>query len=304
MKNGASVTHEKPRICVCVCTFKRPHLLGRLLEELGRQNTRDFFSYSVVVADNDSSRSAETITAGFARRSALPVIYCVEPQQNIALVRNRALANASGDYIAFIDDDEYPSPDWLYLLLSTCSSACADGVLGPVLPHFELTPPQWALKGRFYERPSHATGYRIRMADARTGNVLFKKSLLDGAEPFNGEFGTGGEDADFFRNMMARGHCFVWCNEAPVYESVPPGRCTRGYLLRRALLRGNISCKFNLGPLGVLKSLIAVALYGLSLPIFLLAGEHHFLKYLIKICDHTGLILGVLRFNPVKERDP
>ena len=85
------MTSEKSHICVCICTFKRPQLLGRLLAELERQNTRDAFSFSVVVADNDGNRSAETVTTGFARRCAFSVTYCVEPEQNIALVRNRAV---------------------------------------------------------------------------------------------------------------------------------------------------------------------------------------------------------------------
>lgn len=299
------MTSKKSHICVCICTFKRPQLLGRLLEELERQNTRDCFSYSVVVADNDRNRSAETVSTGFARSSALSVTYCVEPEQNIALARNRALENATGDYLAFIDDDEYPSRDWLYQLFTTCQKTGATGVLGPVLPYFEQEPPQWAIKGRFFERPSHVTGEKITIKEARTGNVLLRKSILNGSRPFfNQAFGTGGEDIDFFRNLMARGCSFVWCNEAPVYEVVQASRCTRSYLLRRSLLRGSISCKLAPGPLRVMKSLIAVLLYGLSLPILLIAGEHYFLKYLMKLCDHAGLILGFLRLNPVSQRDP
>ena len=40
--------------------------------------------------------------------SGCRVKYCVEPRQNIALARNKALQNAEGDLIAFIDDDEFP----------------------------------------------------------------------------------------------------------------------------------------------------------------------------------------------------
>ena len=40
-------------ICVCVCTYRRPLPLKRLLLELNRQETGDSFTYSIVVVDND-----------------------------------------------------------------------------------------------------------------------------------------------------------------------------------------------------------------------------------------------------------
>src|SRR5687768_17382385 len=104
---------QPPHICVCTCTYKRPEMLRRLLETLERQQTDDVFSFSIVVADNDATRSAENVVSAFASRSMLRVVYCCEPTQNIALVRNRELANSSGDYIALLDDDEFPTDRWL-----------------------------------------------------------------------------------------------------------------------------------------------------------------------------------------------
>lgn len=291
-------------ITVCICTFKRPALLKRLLEELDRQKTRGLFTFSFVVADNDHAQSARQVVSSFSMRSSVKTVYCPEPKQNIARARNRAVANAEGDFIAFIDDDEYPSESWLHSLYTTCVKRTADGVLGPVLPEFEQEPPAWAVRGRFFERPVHETGYRIGLAEARTGNVLFRRNILEGmGEPFRTEFGTGGEDVDFFRRMMDKGFVFIWCNEAAVHETVPPDRCTRRYLLKRALLRGGNSIKHRAGRFrSIVKSLVALPLYGLSLPLLLVAGDHHFLKYLIKFCDHAGKLLGLVGLHPVKQR--
>ena len=44
------------------------------------------------------------------------ISYDVEPEQNIALARNRAIGNASGEYVALIDDDEFPDKQWLLTL--------------------------------------------------------------------------------------------------------------------------------------------------------------------------------------------
>lgn len=297
---------EESHISICICTFKRPELLGRLLNELEYQKTEGLFSYSVVVADNDRAQSAERVVSEFADRSSVPVTYCVEPQQNIALARNKALANATGDFIAFIDDDEYPAPTWLCDLFRTCGASGADGVLGPVVPYFEQEPPQWATRGGFFERPTHETGYRISSREARTGNVLFRRRILDGPDAFfRAEFGTGGEDVDFFQRKMLKGCIFIWCNEAVVYEAVPAARCSRGYLLRRELHRGNDSFKRRVGRLRSLaKSFVAVPAYSLALPFLFIAGDRHFMKYMIKFCYHAGLLLALLGINSIRERDP
>ena len=292
-------------ISVCICTFKRPDLLKRLLDEMDRQMTEGLFSYSVVVADNDRMQSARHVVTEFAAASSLPITYCVEPEQNIALARNRALENVKGDFVAFIDDDEIPGQDWLCSLLKTGKKYEVAGVLGPVKPYFEHKPPQWVSNGKFFERPTYHTGYQLDWRETRTGNVLFRRDILDGVKSvFRPEFGTGSEDTDFFKRMMEKGNQFVWCNEAVVHEVIPSSRCTRSYLLRRALLRGRNSLRQRADRVRNLsKSLIAVPVYGLALPFYWIAGEHHFLKLLIRFCDHAGRLLGVLGFNPVKERD-
>jgi succinoglycan biosynthesis protein ExoM len=299
------VTGDLKHISVCICTFKRPDRLKRLLDELDEQQTHGLFTFSVVVADNDRSRSAEQVVADFAARSSIPTTYCVEPRKNIALARNKALEYAQGDFIAFIDDDEFPTREWLSYLFKTCHASGAEGVLGPVKPFFEQEPPGWATRGRFFERPTHQTGFRIGLSEARTGNVLFRRKILEGTgEAFRAEFGTGGEDVDFFQRMMGKGCVFIWCNEAAVHEAVPASRCRRSYLLRRALLRGRNSLNQKSGRAkNLAKSLIAVPMYALALPILLVSGEHHFMKYLIKLCDHAGRLLALLGLNPVKERD-
>src|SRR5436190_5149144 len=107
------MTTEIPHVSVCICTYKRLPLLTRLLAELAAQDTDDLFTYSVVVADNDRERSAERVVDEFAAAgSPIGVSYCVQPQQNIALTRNTAIEHAPGDFIAFIDDDEWPTRRW------------------------------------------------------------------------------------------------------------------------------------------------------------------------------------------------
>lgn len=293
-----------PHITICVCTFKRSALLPELLRHLESQRTDGMFTFDVVIADNDSSRSAEDTVSAYAAGSPLQLTYCVEAQQNIALARNRALACSRGDLVAFIDDDEVPAADWLYRLFRTRAEYGTDGVLGPVLPQFRETPPDWITKGRFFDRPRYRTGTAVKWPDARTGNVLLVNGIWDGEPAFRPLFGDGGEDVDFFRRMSARGRRFIWCDEAVVHEVVPPYRCTRRFLMRRALMRGsNFPKQSGYRFKNALKSLVAVPCYTLALPVLALLGHHYFIAYLVKLLDHSSRLLALAGLPLLTERE-
>ncbi len=299
---SVAMENEIPHISVCICTYKRPDLLFRLLTDIGKQETAGQFTFSIVVADNDRLQSAQELVSKFGATSSIGIKYCVQPEQNIALTRNAAIANATGDFVAFIDDDEFPAKDWLLNLLKTSDQYNSDGVLGPVKRHFDEEPPAWIVKGNFYERPEHATGYVINWRGGRTGNLLLKMDLFaDGVPPFRQVF-RAGEDQDFFRRMTDQGRQFVWCNEAVAYEVVPPNRWKRGYMLRKAMLRGATAVLHpTFGARDLAKSLIAIPAYTLALPFALIIGQHRFMDLLVRLFDHLGKVTQLLHINPVKE---
>ena len=289
-------------ITVCVCTYKRPLLLERLLQELDNQDTENLFTYSIVVAENDRSQSARPVVMKFAAASKIPVKYCLEPVQNIALARNRAIENATGDFVAFIDDDEYPAKQWLLFLFKACDMHGVDGVLGPVMPLFGYGVPRWIVEGRFYDRPRYPTGVRLDWSQTRTGNVLLKSHLFAGdAQPFRAQC-LEGSDQEFFKRMMQMGRVFTWYDEAVVHEVVPPQRWTRSFLIRQALFRGIFSVRNHGFPLPLIAtSAIAVPAYALALPLSLLLGQATFMSYVYRLSYHAGRLLALLGINPIRQ---
>jgi succinoglycan biosynthesis protein ExoM len=299
MPNCEAMTSQGHHINVCICTCKRLAYLERLLNALRRQETEGSFTYSIVISDNDPLRSAEPVALDFAAGSNLAVAYSVEPQQSIALARNNAVKHATGDYIAFIDDDEFPESTWLQALYSACLRYGADGVLGPVKPAYENGVPQWIVKGRFYDRPRYQTGLILTPRQTRTGNVLLKQSLFrDSISPFRPEF-TVGEDVDFFTRAIQKGNVFIWCNEAIVYETVPPERWKRMYLVKKALLRGRCAAlRPGLDASDIAKSVVAVQIYVLALPFVALCGQHRLMDLVVRMCHHLGKLLALAGIRP------
>ena len=232
----------RDHVSVCICTYRRPELLARLLHAIGDQKRDPRFSLDVVVVDNDERRSAESVVRGFGNRSDLEAIYDIEPQRNISLARNRAIRHASGNLVAFLDDDECPVQDWLVRLYDTWRTSGADGVLAPVVPEYPADAPTWLTTGRFFDRRRLQTGAPISARDGRTGNVLLRRSILTDAEGwFDPAFGrSGGEDSDFFRRQFAAGRVFVWCDEAVAHETVPPERWSISFHLKRYWRSGTI----------------------------------------------------------------
>jgi succinoglycan biosynthesis protein ExoM len=283
-----------PLISVCVCTYRRPALLEQLLSKLDQQATKGLFRFSVLVVDNDAHESARSTVESWAERGNVSVSYGVEARQNIAVARNASVAMATGELVAFIDDDEEPSDDWLSTLYQVLVEYRADGVLGPVLPKFEEGAPAWAVKGQVFQRPGFKTGTPIHWSITGTGNVLLRREVLQELDgPFNPQLGAGGEDTDLFRRATARGRRFVWSAEAVCHERVPPERTRISFQLRRALLRGKIAVRGHRASWrGIMKSAIAVPLYAATLPVCLVLGSHVFVTYLIRGFDHLGKLLA------------
>jgi glycosyltransferase involved in cell wall biosynthesis len=229
------------RIAVCVLTYLRPVGLERVLRELDRLLVPDDVEIRVFVVDNDPERSAEAAAEAHARSSPFAVSYVHEPTRGISSGRNASIdaARAWGaDALCFIDDDEWPEPDWLVELLATARRTGADVVTGPVFPAFDEPPPSWIAEGGYFERPRHDHDGLIDYAT--TSSVLIDMHCFDGrSEPFDVEFGlSGGSDTHFFAELHDAGGRIAWCDRAHVHEAIPSSRVSASWLLRREYRRG------------------------------------------------------------------
>jgi succinoglycan biosynthesis protein ExoM len=229
-----------PVLSICVPTYRRPAGLFALLGALGAQRFADAPpELRVVVVDNDAGESARVVVEDARAWLRFPIHYVVEKRVGIPQARNAALAAAlSSDWIAFIDDDESPEPDWLDALLRTQRATGADVVSGPALPRFESEPAAWVIESGLFEPARYPTG--APLSTAYTNNVLVRTSALRSLDAFFDErFTLGvGEDAELFSRIAAAGGRIVWADDALVYELVPPARATLRWILARGYRSG------------------------------------------------------------------
>ena len=300
---------SRDRISVCVCTYRRPEMLERLLSALGRQVRDESFTFDVVVVDNDSTRSAEHVVRNVYLGEDVAANYDCEPVQNIALARNRAIRNAGGNLVAFLDDDEYPVEDWLVRMYRTLKTHNADGVLGPVVPDFPAGAPTWLKKGKFLDRHRLPSGTAITARDGRTGNVLLLRSIFTEAMGwFDPAFGrTGGEDSDFFRRQLDDNRVFVWCDEAIAYETVPQDRWNASFYVRKHLRSGTIDGELmrtgQLDSAAVPKNILMfLACLGV-VPFSFAARKHVRVRLIRKLAYCAGVVSAYGGWSLLRDRD-
>jgi len=233
-----------PDVTVAIPSFRRPRGLKRLLVALEQLDTKA--NVRVLVADNDAKRREALALCQDLSASGYrwPLVCVVAPERGIAQARNalveHVLANAAADFIAMLDDDEWPERGWLDAFLRVQEETQADALHGAVLRDFETRPGSWAQNSHGIA-PLHGTTGVIPMIEG-SSNVLISRASLEGLEKpcFDPSFAlSGGEDRDFFERLRRQGRRFAWADEAVVHSWVPASRASFVWVLQRAYRTGN-----------------------------------------------------------------
>ena len=109
-------------ISVLMLTYNREKMVGRAIESILAQTYRDF---EFIIVDNGSTDRSGAVAEEYAARdSRIRVIH--RARGNIGAGRNTALDAARGEYLTFLDDDDWAEPDFLAFLLELLEENDAD----------------------------------------------------------------------------------------------------------------------------------------------------------------------------------
>ena len=205
------------RLTIQLCTYNRAPLLERVLEACFDQSLpRD--AYEVVLV-NDGSQDDTPAAIERARRIAT-CRFTVVHQENagLAKARNAGIAQATGERIAFIDDDVLPTPVFGAEHLRS-DERCGDVVVrGAVIntESFDALPmPRWT--------PAHYSANWFW-----TSNVSVRRTRLDAAGGrFDESFAEyGWEDIELGLRLRAIGTRAVFNRHALAFHHKPRPRAT------------------------------------------------------------------------------
>jgi GT2 family glycosyltransferase len=225
---------------VVICTnFARPALLHRCLESL---RALDYPDYEVIVVDNRP--------AGSPDRDLAPTRVVREPRPGLSAARNRGLAVANGEIIAFTDDDAEVDSGWLRALGERFArQPDVVAVTGLAVPRELETPAQiWFEESRrvtdrsFVPLAFHLAGrFRVvhrsiedgserlfslyAMGERGSGwNMAFRTAVLRAMGGFDEALGIGtptcgGEDLALVVELLTSGHCVAYEPRAVVHHT-------------------------------------------------------------------------------------
>ncbi len=229
----AARRHARPSVGVCVLTYKRNRQLAGAARRARRaraaERRRSHRRRRQRPRRRAPVRSSRSSASSWQRAGGnWPVEYVAEPERGIARARNRAVAAcADVDFVAFIDDDEVPEPDWLSRcarcrrrrMPTSSSAACSS--------RFESPPPEVGADRRLPRTaaPRHRRARRL-------GDHRQRPDLPPRCSPGTRRRSTSASTSPAARTRTSScghdddGALMVSADDAIVFEDIPAERTT------------------------------------------------------------------------------
>jgi glycosyltransferase involved in cell wall biosynthesis len=100
-------------VTITIQTYNRSGMLAQTLESLRLLRCPEAVDYEILVVDNNSNDDTPEVIRRYGEVLAPRLRSVFEPRQGLSHARNRALAEAKGEIVSFIDDDVAVDPNWL-----------------------------------------------------------------------------------------------------------------------------------------------------------------------------------------------
>ncbi|NER30891.1 MAG: glycosyltransferase family 2 protein [Symploca sp. SIO1C4] len=239
-------------ITVAICTYNGTSRLPKVLELLRSQSLTEHFTWEIIVIDNNSTDHTAAVVKEYQSNwsEAYPIKYYFEPKQGLAFARRKAIQEAKGSLIGFLDDDNYPASNWV-------SAAYKFGQLHPqagaygsrIYGEYEVEPPvnfdKIACFLAIIDRGDQPIRYEHRpgLLPAGAGLVIRKQAWLDHVPQLpvltgvcTTALSSKGEDLETLSYIRNAG-LEIWYNpEMSIHHGIPKSRLEKKYLVK--LFRG------------------------------------------------------------------
>lgn len=165
----------------------------------------------------------------------------------LAYSRNLGIQRATGEILAFIDDDAEPDPGWVSSMVEIFHDPQVGAATGTILPKWMAEGMDWFPRELYWmiscsysitptERSEIDRGFGVDMA--------FTRRVLDEVGPFDTRYGInkkrwiGGEDTEMFMRVSASGYKVIFEPKMTVLHHIHPDRLRLDKLVKRAIAQG------------------------------------------------------------------
>lgn len=229
-------------VTVAIATYNRCNELTVTLQSLHGLYRADTLPFEVLVVGNCCTDATGDVVARFASEFDGPVRYVHEQQPGLSHARNRAVAEASFDVIAFLDDDVSVEPQWLQALSRSYGSEEHAAVGGRAALIYPTARPRW-LSDRFeglLTKMDYGPVARDAAADELFGvNLSIRKAWITSVGGFRTDLGRvkscllGSEESDLLQHIAEAGGTLRYDPGMAVGHRVPLDRLRRQWFWSR-----------------------------------------------------------------------
>lgn len=195
----------KPFISVCLTHYRRPDLLKQAIDSLLNQ---DYPHFEVILVDDGSddpiSLSLLEDFQNLFNEKGWTIIKSAN--QYLGAARNKAVAVAKGEYVVFMDDDNFALPDMISKFAKAIISSSSDIVVSSFSVFSGLLKPDdnTEVMERFLP-VGGCVGYSIHTNVIGDANSIVNKSFFNAVGGFTTDYGVGHEDFELFLKISLRG---------------------------------------------------------------------------------------------------
>jgi glucosyl-dolichyl phosphate glucuronosyltransferase len=230
-------------VIICAYTDERWNEIHAAVESVRNQSVKP--AEILLVVDHNPALFERLVTA-------MPDITVLEntSARGLSGGKNTGLMAASGDVVAFLDDDATADPDWLKQLLGGYANPQVAGVGGLTLPNWQTGRPRWFPEEFDWTVGCTYVGMPKSLAAVRNifgGNASFRREIFQVAGLFRTGIGRsdakrplGCEETEFCIRLTQRSprSVLIFQPYAAIHHLVPASRCRFSYFVSRCFAEG------------------------------------------------------------------
>jgi glycosyltransferase involved in cell wall biosynthesis len=209
---------KKPDLSLIICTRNRCEQLARCFGAVQRIEFER--RWELIIVDNGSTDATAVVVERFIKAASFPIRHVFEPKLGLGNARNAGVAAASGEILAFTDDDCYPAADFLGQVWSAFCDPSLGYTTGRILLH---DPEDLPMAIQNYNMPvTFCRKSFINPGGVQGANMAFRREVLNQIGGFDPLFGAGSlfpaEDLDAASRASAAGWNGQYCPEIVVHH--------------------------------------------------------------------------------------
>lgn len=298
------------KLTLSICTHNHLAALKQTLAGLNDLHPSKG-SWELLIVDNASlDGTGAWLAQGGWQRTDIDCRVVQESRLGVAHARNRALTEAKGEYVVFLDDDETPEPDWMTSLEQVIDNYRPAAIGGRIQAHLPVARPVWLtdeLLGFLGELNYGPVELALTETSTPifTGNAAFHRQTVLDAGGFDGNLGrrgniqSGGEDTELYRRLVNLKKPVRWVPQAVIYHRIEPWKLRRTYFLQLHYRQGHMEgarkrgSQSRLPPRYLVPQILRA--YSRALAQRIRQGSAHSLRLEMNAAYFTGYVVGWIK---------